>query len=194
MLLKIQSNWSIDRIVFNTLHSSLIAQVCPFVLQCAMGLYFYLKEVQHAEDVVAQISWLPVVALVIFISTYSVGWGPLPWAMMGEMFASNVKAKASSVTVSLCWILSFIITKFSTNIIESFGNYVVFWLFDAFCILSILFTVFLLPETKGKSLQEIQNELSGVAPTIPDLENGSKKWRGICNRLLWWTMYAKWIE
>ncbi|XP_032680146.1 facilitated trehalose transporter Tret1-2 homolog [Odontomachus brunneus] len=142
---------------------------------CALGFYFYLKEVQQADDVVAQISWLPVVALVIFISTYSVGWGPLPWAVMGEMFASNVKAKASGVTVSVCWFLAFIITKFSSNIIEAFGNYTTFWLFGAFCIASILFTVLLLPETKGKSLQEIQDELNGVTPTITDLENDSKK-------------------
>lgn len=144
-------------------------------MQCALGLYFYLKEVQHADDVVEQISWLPVVALIIFISTYSVGWGPLPWTVMGEMFASNVKAKASGVTVSVCWFLAFIITKFSSNINESFGNYTTLWLFGAFCIASILFTVLLLPETKGKSLREIQDELNGVTSTITDLENGSKK-------------------
>lgn len=153
----------------------LITQVCSFASQCALGLYFYLKDVQHAKDVVEQISWLPVVALVIFISTYSVGWGPLPWAVMGEMFSSNVKAKASGVTVSICWFLAFIITKFASNISASFGNCTTYWLFGACCIASILFTVLLLPETKGKSLQEIQNELNGVAPTIPHFENGSKK-------------------
>ncbi|XP_025153422.1 facilitated trehalose transporter Tret1-2 homolog [Harpegnathos saltator] len=142
---------------------------------CVLGLYFYLKQVQHADDVVAQISWLPVVALVIFISTYSVGWGPLPWAVMGELFASNVKAKASSMTVSVCWFLGFIITKFPSNINRAFGAYTTFWIFSACCIMSILFTVFILPETKGKSLREIQDELNGVVPTIQDSERGSKK-------------------
>ncbi|XP_050460599.1 facilitated trehalose transporter Tret1-2 homolog [Cataglyphis hispanica] len=141
----------------------------------ALGLYFYLKDVQHADDVVAQISWLPVVSLVIYISTYSVGWGPLPWAVMGEMFASNVKAKASGITVSICWFLAFLITKFSSNMERAFGNYALFWMFGAFCIASILFTVFLLPETKGKSLQQIQDELNGVSSTTLDMENGTKK-------------------
>lgn len=114
-------------------------------------------------------------SLVIFISTYSVGWGPLPWAIMGEMFAPSVKAKAASVTVSVCWLLAFIITKFSSNITDSFGNYTTYWLFDICCILSILFTVFLLPETKGKSLQEIQDELNGVESTsLPHFDNGTK--------------------
>lgn len=141
----------------------------------ALGLYFYLKEVQHADDVVAQISWLPIVALIIYISTYSVGWGPLPWAVMGEMFASNVKAKASGITVSVCWFLAFLATKFSKNLETAFGNYVLFWMFGAFCILSILFTVFLLPETKGKSLKQIQNELNGGTLASLDMENGLKK-------------------
>lgn len=144
-------------------------------LQGALGLYFYLKEVQQADDVVAQISWLPVVSLVIFISTYSVGWGPLPWAVMGEMFASNVKAKASGITVSVCWFLAFLITKFSKNMEDSFGNYATFWMFGALSVVSVLFTVFLLPETKGKSLQQIQDELNGVTSTTLDMENGMKK-------------------
>ncbi|KMQ96530.1 facilitated trehalose transporter tret1-like protein [Lasius niger] len=141
----------------------------------ALGLYFYLKEVQHADEVVAQISWLPVVSLVIFIATYCVGWGPLPWAVMGEMFASNVKAKASGITVSVCWFLAFLITKFSKNMENAFGNYALFWMFGVFCIVSILFTVLLLPETKGKSLQQIQDELNGVTSTTLDMENSTKK-------------------
>ncbi|CAL1673432.1 unnamed protein product [Lasius platythorax] len=141
----------------------------------ALGLYFYLKEVQHADEVVAQISWLPVVSLVIFIATYCVGWGPLPWAVMGEMFASNVKAKASGITVSVCWFLAFLITKFSKNMENAFGNYALFWMFGVFCIVSILFTVLLLPETKGKSLQQIQDELNGVTSTTLDMESSTKK-------------------
>jgi len=124
--------------------------------------------------VIEQISWLPVVSLVIFIATYSVGWGPLPWAVMGEMFDPSVKAKASGITVSVCWFLAFLITKFCTNIKETFGNYVTFWMFGGFCLLSIFFTVFLLPETKGKSLQQIQDELNGVTLST-NIENGTKK-------------------
>ncbi|XP_011869606.1 PREDICTED: facilitated trehalose transporter Tret1-2 homolog [Vollenhovia emeryi] len=141
----------------------------------ALGLYFYLKEVQHADDVVKQISWLPLVAVIIFIATYCVGWGSVTWAMMGEMFASNVKAKASSITVFICWSISFILTKFSSNLEEAFnGKFVTFWLFGGFCILSIFFTVLLLPETKGKTFQQIQDELGGVT-SIMNVENGTNR-------------------
>lgn len=139
----------------------------------ALGAYFYLKEVEHA-DVVEQISWLPVASLIIFIVTYCVGWGPLPWAIMGEMFDPNVKAKASGITVSVCWFLAFLLTKFCNNLTQAFGNYATFWMFGGFCIISVLYSLFLLIETKGKTLQQIQDELNGVTSTV-NVENGVKK-------------------
>ncbi|XP_043462717.1 facilitated trehalose transporter Tret1-2 homolog [Leptopilina heterotoma] len=136
----------------------------------ALGLFFFLKDVQH--DDVESISWLPVVSLVIYISLYSIGWGPLPWAVMGEMFASDVKAKASGITVFVCWGLAFIITKFFSNIESAFGTHTAFWIFSACCVVAVLFAVLILPETKGKSLQEIQDELNGIRPAVPNLEGG----------------------
>lgn len=138
----------------------------------ALGVYFYLHD--HLKEDVSSISVLPVISLVIFISTYSVGWGPLPWTVMGEMFSSNVKSKASGITVCICWMLAFFITKFSTNLSDAFGNFTLYWVFAGFCVISVLFAVFILPETKGKSVQEIQDELNGVSPRIPELHSSVK--------------------
>ncbi|XP_012255543.1 facilitated trehalose transporter Tret1-2 homolog isoform X2 [Athalia rosae] len=125
----------------------------------ALGLFFYLKDVSKSD--VSNLGWLPVTSLVIFIAAYSIGWGPLPWAVMGELFASDVKSRASSITVVFCWVLAFCITKFFTNIESALGTYTAFWIFAGFCIASVVFTIFLLPETKGKSLKEIQDILNG---------------------------------
>ncbi|XP_076244658.1 solute carrier family 2, facilitated glucose transporter member 8 [Calliopsis andreniformis] len=138
----------------------------------ALGVYFYLQDHEHAD--VSSISILPVISLVIFISTYSVGWGPLPWTVMGEMFASNVKSKASGITVCACWLLAFFITKFSSDLQVAFGNFTLYWVFGVFCVISVLFAVFILPETKGKTLQQIQNELNGESSSLPELQMGSK--------------------
>ncbi|KAG7201269.1 hypothetical protein KM043_004048 [Ampulex compressa] len=135
----------------------------------ALGLYYYLKQVE-GSSVVDSISWLPVLSLVVFISTYSVGWGPLPWAVMGEMFSSTVKAKASGITVCVCWFLAFLITKYSSAIQINFGNYTSFWFFGICCVVSVLFTILLLPETKGKTLQQIQDELNGVKPVLSEFD------------------------
>ncbi|KAI4491219.1 hypothetical protein M0802_010315 [Mischocyttarus mexicanus] len=136
----------------------------------ALGLYFYLQKYEDKE-VAESIAMLPVISLVIFIATYCIGWGPLPWAVMGEMFAPDVKSKASGITVSMCWLLAFFITKFASDITSAFGNHTTYWMFGVFCLISVLFTIFILPETKGKSLKEIQDELNGVKPIIPEYTN-----------------------
>ncbi|XP_043256954.1 facilitated trehalose transporter Tret1-2 homolog [Colletes gigas] len=138
--------------------------VGEIVTLIALGIYFYMQD--YLKTDVTSISFLPVVALVIFISTYSVGWGPLPWSIMGEMLAPKVKSKASGITVCVCWMLAFFITKFSNNLQEAFGNFTLYWVFAAFCVIAVLFTVLVLPETKGKSLQEIQDELNGIKPSV----------------------------
>lgn len=97
---------------------------------------------------------------------------------MGEMFASDVKAKASSITVCVCWALGFIITKFFSDIAAAFGNSTAFWIFAVFSALGVLFAIFILPETKGKSLEEIQAELGGnphSKSAVVDLKDVAEK-------------------
>ncbi|XP_008545851.2 facilitated trehalose transporter Tret1-like isoform X1 [Microplitis demolitor] len=127
----------------------------------ALGLFFYLKDAAKSD--VSGIGWLPLTALIIYIATYSVGLGPLPWTIMGEMFSPEIKSKASGITVFTNFLMIVVVNKYFINIATAFGHYSAFWIFSCFCILSIFFTIFVVPETKGKSLQEIQNELSGKA-------------------------------
>lgn len=94
--------------------------------------------------------------LVVYIIAYSIGWGPLPWTIMGEMFAPAVKPKASSICVFAIWSFSFLLTKFFTNVTPDVG----FLFFAGCCAVNIVFIVFMFPETKGKTLAEIQQKLS----------------------------------
>lgn len=128
----------------------------------------YLLE--HKYDMTS-VAFLPILSLVVFIATYCVGWGPLAWTVMGEMFASNVKSKASGITVCVCWLCSFFITFYCTKLQQAWGTYSLYWLFAVFCVASVVFTLLVLPETKGKSLQQIQNELAGVKSVIPEFES-----------------------
>lgn len=61
---------------------------------------------------------------------------------------------------SFCYLLSFVVTKSFQGIVDYSGTHSAFWLFTGFCGLTILFVIFLVPETKGKSLEQIQLELS----------------------------------
>lgn len=126
-----------------------------------MGLYFYMDHI--GSESLPSISWLPVASMLGFVAVYCVGFGPLPWAVFGEMFPPNIKSSASSIVTGLCWTLGFIVTKFFASLQDVIGPYGAFWLFAAFCGVAFMFTFILVIETKGLSLQQIQDKLNGRA-------------------------------
>jgi SP family facilitated glucose transporter-like MFS transporter 8 len=92
---------------------------------------------------------------------FSLGFGPLPWMMMGELFAPNIKGAASSIAVCANWTLVVIVTFSVEKIIDCFGEHWTFWLFALVCCTATVFIFFVVPETKGKTLTEIQRILDG---------------------------------
>jgi len=98
------------------------------------------------------------------------GFGPVPWMMLGELFPSNVKGIASAVIAAFNWILAFAVTKSFQNLLDVLGSPATFWLFAAMCIAGTIFTVVFVPETKGKALEEIQLQLGGKKNSDWELE------------------------
>lgn len=138
--------------------------ICTFLL----GLYFYMKDNGHD---VTGLGWLPIASLCVFIVLFSLGFGPIPWMMMGELFASDIKGLAGSLAGTFNWSLAFLITKTFGYFNETFGNGQTFWIFTAFCLVGLVFTVLVVPETKGKSLPEIQRMLNGEKIVSPESGN-----------------------
>ncbi|XP_018576204.1 facilitated trehalose transporter Tret1-like [Anoplophora glabripennis] len=135
----------------------LISAVGMAISEFPLGLYSYLKD--DNKDV-SSISFLPILCLIGYIITYNSAFGPLPWAMMGELFPANVKSSASAVTSAFCWFLGFLITKYFQSISDSIGMGPSFWIFASCCVVAIPFSFLYVIETKGKSLKEIQTILS----------------------------------
>jgi len=82
---------------------------------------------------------------------------------MGELFPAETKAIASGIAVLLNWFLVFLVTKTFPAMNKDLGTDVTFWIFAAIMAIATVFTYFVVPETKGKSLQEIQEELRNGA-------------------------------
>lgn len=78
---------------------------------------------------------------------------------MGELFTAETKAVASGLAVMLNWFLVFLVTKTYPALKKELGADVTFWMFASFMAVAVVFTYFFIPETKGKSFQEIQDEL-----------------------------------
>lgn len=126
--------------------------------QGVLGYFFYVKD---RGDDVSSIGWLPIVCLLVYIISYCLGFGPLPWAVMGELFPGNVKSAASTVTASGCWILGFLLTKYFNLVTGIIGTGPSFGIFAGCSFAAAVFVFKFLPETTGRSLQQILNILGG---------------------------------
>ncbi|KAE8747593.1 hypothetical protein FOCC_FOCC005753, partial [Frankliniella occidentalis] len=134
--------------------SSGILTVCCF----AMGLYFYFNSGVDADH---SLDWIPVVVSCVYVMGFSIGLGPVPWLFVGEIFPDRVKGLASSVANTANWLAAFLVTKFFPTINETLGVYVSFWVFGACCLAGVAVVFFFFPETKGRTLDEIQDDLNG---------------------------------
>ncbi|XP_028028182.1 facilitated trehalose transporter Tret1-2 homolog [Bombyx mandarina] len=129
-----------------------------------LGMYFILDT--NGSPIVDSMRFLPILALTLFIISYCLGLGPLPWVVIGELFPIDVKALASPIATAFCWLLSFLVTRYFYLVADIVGMGVVFLIFGVCCIVAFFFTFFVVPETKGKSFQEIQDMLAGkVSPS-----------------------------
>lgn len=81
--------------------------------------------------------------------------------MLSEIYTKEYNAIASPITGAFNWILAFIITVTFGPISGAIGIGQTFWMFAGFSVLGIIFTFFLVPETKGKSISDIQKMLGG---------------------------------
>lgn len=75
----------------------------------SLGGYFYAKDVLLSD--VSNISWLPLASLMIFVTCFSIGYGPIPWLMMGEILPAKIRGSAASVATGFNWTCTFIVTK-----------------------------------------------------------------------------------
>ena len=136
-----------------------------------LGIYFQIyippKDSGSASDMVSlgsishsvpakTISWLSVLCIVLFNLIWSLAWGPIPWLVMSEIFPLRARGPASSLATMTNWLISFIVTKNYEPMTIALTIQGVYWFFAGWCFLAFIFVYFLMPETKGKPLEEIE--------------------------------------
>lgn len=123
-----------------------------------LGIYYHLK----ASNMSLNQTWVPLFTLCLFVSFYAAGVGPIPWLMLREIFPPNVTRRATAITSGCHWFLAFGVTKLYYNLVVAVKPGWAFWHFAVTCIVGAIFVYFFVPETKGRTLQEIQNEFEGI--------------------------------
>ena len=136
----------------------LCAGILGFFALGIVGLFFFLKLYLEIEDL-SSVSWLPLFGLAIFQISSAASMSTIPIVLTVELFPTEVKSIASAITF-----ITFEILVFSTILIfdsfnEIVGIYTTFWIYGICCLVGTSIVYCIAPETKGKSLEEIQEML-----------------------------------
>ena len=102
------------------------------------------------------INWLPSVFLYFYVFIGTFGILTLPFAMVAEMYPQKNRTFASGITMSLAFLMSFANIKTFSTVFDYFGNIAVFSFYAIVALIGVFFGLFVLPETKGKTLLEIE--------------------------------------
>lgn len=96
----------------------------------------------------------------LFIASHALGQGAVIWVFISEIFPTHLRAKGQSFGSSTHWVLAALITLFMPVALASFSNPGYVFIFFAFMmVFQLLFVVFMMPETKGVSLEKLQENL-----------------------------------
>lgn len=129
------------------------------ISETTLGIYCIFKNAGKASD---SINFLSILALTMFMMSYNFGFGPLCWVVPVEILPMRVKILTNSVLLSSYFGIGFLISQFFNSAIEAVGIGGIFLFFAGCCFATCLFIKFYVIETRGKSLEEIQDILNGT--------------------------------
>jgi sugar porter (SP) family MFS transporter len=105
------------------------------------------------------ISWVTLAGLMLYIASFAVSFGPVLWVMLPEIFPLNARGTGTGVSALSNWGANFIDAQSFLPLVALIGRPAVFWILAGMCILAALFIYFLVPETRGRSLEQIEMDL-----------------------------------
>lgn len=100
-----------------------------------------------------------VVLVVAAIACYAMTLGPVTWVLLSEIFPNKVRGVAVATGTFALWVASFILTYTFPFLNKALGTAGTFWIYTAICAAGLVFFLFRMPETKGKSLEQLEKEM-----------------------------------
>ena len=96
------------------------------------------------------------VALVVYIASFAFSLGPVVWTLISEIYPDGVRGRAIAVATAANWAAAFLVSQTFLSLLDAIGETATFFLFAVMCVIAYVWIKRKVPETKGKSLEEIQ--------------------------------------
>ena len=131
-----------------------------FLSSGAMGTFYFfnLEPYCHPGSPKCRddLNPLAIVSIILYVMSFSIAWGGLPWLLLSEIFPLRVRGAGMGLAGGASWIFAAIVTGFFKEYQKALKPWGAFWSFSLVCAFSVLFVIIFVPETKGKSLEDIE--------------------------------------
>lgn len=98
-----------------------------------------------------------VAALLFFVAFFAVSLGPVAWLIVSEVFPLGIRGRAMGIATFSNWLCNYFVSLTFLSLIQAIGTAGTFWIYAAICLIGLWFVIKLVPETKGKTFEQIQH-------------------------------------
>jgi SP family galactose:H+ symporter-like MFS transporter len=117
----------------------------------ALGLAFHFSALSGAL-----LGWLALGSLMLYVGAFAIGLGPVFWLLVSEIYPLKIRGLAMSTATVANWAANLLIALTFLSLIQAVGRSATFWVYSAMGVGAWLFAYLYVPETKGRSLEEIE--------------------------------------
>src|SRR5205814_4841345 len=127
----------------------LLGGLIPMALALvAIGIAFDLRS--------GPVRWIAIASLIVYVGSFAVSWGWGFWLLNAELYPLEVRGRGTGLVVMVQWLANLLVSLTFLLLIHAIGKPATFWLYAALCAGAMVFTAYFVPETKGKTLEEIE--------------------------------------
>ena len=148
VLMTIVSMWLIDRAGRRPLLLTGIAGM--IVTLFALGYAF------HAPMHGGSLATVAVICMMLYVASFAISLGPIFWLLIAEIYPTTVRSSAEGLSATFNWGANLLVSLTFLTLLEAMGASRTFWLYGVFAIGAWIFSYYLVPETKGRTLEEIE--------------------------------------
>jgi SP family galactose:H+ symporter-like MFS transporter len=129
----------------------------PLLLVSLAGMCVILFHLAHILAQPSPTKWMVVGDIVFYLAAFCIGLGPIFWLLISEIYPTTVRGQAMSVATVVIWASDFLVTATFLTLVEHLGMPNCFRLFATLSLAAFIFSFWMVPETRGRTLEEIEN-------------------------------------
>jgi SP family galactose:H+ symporter-like MFS transporter len=115
-----------------------------------LGLAFHMSEKSGV------LVWIAVISMMAYVASFAISLGPIFWLLISEIYPLKIRSSSEGLAAAFNWGSNLLVSLTFLTLLQMIGAASTFWLYGLFAVAAWIFSYFRVPETKGRTLEEIE--------------------------------------